>query len=62
MSSQNEIDYTAQQRPFERLRELVAGLSDVFRPDPRPTDPLDELERVREEGRVWVLEQKGKGQ
>ena len=60
MSSQNEIDYTAQQRPFERLRELVAGLSDVFRPDPRPTDWIDELEREREDGRVRQLTQKAK--
>ena len=29
----------------------------IHKPDPEPTDWLDELERVREAGRVWVLEQ-----
>lgn len=55
------IDYSAQEAPFERWEEIKAELAELF-PDRKPADWLDELERVREEGRVWVLEQKGKGQ
>ena len=57
---QSSIDYQDQSKPFEKLRELTAHLTDIFPPGPEPIDWLDELERVREEGRVWVLTQKGK--
>ena len=57
------IDYSAQEAPFKRWEQIKSEMDAVIhKPDPEPTDWLDELERVREEGRVWVLEQKGKGQ
>ena len=57
---QSSIDYQDQSKPFEKLRELTAHLTDIFRPDPEPIDWLDELEREREGGRVWQLTQKAK--
>ena len=57
------VDYDAQEAPFRKWAQMKQEMDKVInKPDPEPTDPLDELERVREEGRVWVLEQKGKGQ
>ena len=57
---QSSIDYQDQSGPFEKLRELTAHLTDIFRPEPEPIDWLDELEREREGGRVWQLTQKAK--
>ena len=55
------IDYGAQEAPFGKWEQIKAEMDAVIhKPDPKPTDPLDELERVREDGRVWVLTQKGK--
>ena len=51
------IDYSAQERPFERWEEIKAELDKLF-PDRKPADWLDELEREREAGRVWKLKQK----
>ena len=46
--------------PFDKLKELTAHLTDIFRPEPEPIDWLDEKERELEAGRVWVLTQKWK--
>ena len=55
------IDYSAQEAPFEKWKQIKSEMDAVIhKPDPEPTDPLGELERVREEGRVWVLTQKAK--
>ena len=57
------IDYTTQEAPFKKWEQIKREMDEVIhKPDPKPTDPLDELEREREDGRVWVLEQKGQGQ
>ena len=49
--------------PFERWEELKKEMDEVIhKPEPEPTDWLDELEAEREAGRVWVLERKGQGQ
>ena len=51
------IDYQDQSGPFERWAKIKAEMDAVIhKPDPEPTDWIDELERVREAGRVWVLE------
>ena len=47
---QSSIDY--QDNPFEKLRELTAHLTDIFRPDPEPIDWLDELEAERLEAKA----------
>ena len=54
-----DVDYAAQERPFEWWEEIKAELAELF-PDRKPTDWLDEKERELEAGRVWVLTQKGK--
>ena len=52
------INYTTQEAPFRKWKKIKREMDEVIhKPDPEPTDPLDELERVREAGRVWVLEQ-----
>ena len=54
----NIIDYDAQEAPFRKWEKIKREMDEVIhKPDPEPTDWLDELERVREAGRVWVLEQ-----
>ena len=54
----NEVDYAAQEAPFDKWEQIKQQMDEVIhKPDPEPTDWLDELERVREAGRVWVLEQ-----
>lgn len=57
---QSSIDYQDQSKPFEKLRELTAHLTDIFPPERDPIDWLDEKEAELEAGRVWMLEQKGK--
>lgn len=55
------VDYAAQEAPFLKWEKIKRQLKKLF-PDPKPADWLDELERVREAGRVWMLEQKGQKQ
>ena len=49
---QSFIDYQDQSKPFEKLRELTAHLTDIFRPEPEPIDWLDELEAERLEAKA----------
>lgn len=53
---------TKQSDPFERWEQIKQEFGAVVnKQDTPPVDWLDELEREREDGRVWQLEQKGKG-
>ena len=49
---QSSIDYQDQSKPFEKLRELTAHLTDIFPPEPEPIDWLDELEAERLEAKA----------
>ena len=50
------VDYDAQEAPFRKWAQMKQEMDKVInKPDPEPTDWIDELERAREEGRVWVL-------
>ena len=51
------IDYDAQEAPFRKWEQIKREMDEVIhKPDPKPTDWIDELEREREAGRAWVLE------
>ena len=55
------IDYTAQEAPFRKWEQIKQKISAVAnKQDTPPADWLDELEREREDGRVWQLTQKAK--
>ena len=38
--------------PLDKLKELTAHLTDIFRPEPEPIDWLDELEAERLEAKA----------